>query len=345
MSVGLSAVAIAGVASAGASMYGANKAAKAQENAARSANATQLEMFNVSRDDQAPWRDVGGNALNELAYRLGIEGSGGAKGAQIGLEDLIDTSKGDWRANADLYERSPEYRNAWDQWSAWHRSAYGVDPNESRGSDIEAGRNQLLDFGFNLDTYNKNLPAQRAADPAHGSLLRDFTERDFWSDPVTKLGFQFGLDEGTKGLNRQFSASGSRDSGAALKALTRYATDYTGTKGNEAFNRFNVNRDSQFNKLASLAGVGQAASQQIGNQAIATGQSIAQNQIGAGNARAASSIGMSNALTGAIGQGVNMYQQNQWLNQRNGGYNGYVNNAYGNGFGDAFTNMSNPAYG
>ena len=36
-----------------ASAYGANKAAGAQENAANTAAATQLQMYNQTRDDQA----------------------------------------------------------------------------------------------------------------------------------------------------------------------------------------------------------------------------------------------------------------------------------------------------
>lgn len=311
----------------GLSAYGANKAAKAQRAAADKASATELEMFYAAQEAQKPWLDVGGNSLNELAYRLGIEGSGsggasGGKFTPLGLDDLIDNSSDVWKPNADLYADSSEYRDAWDKWSAWHRGKYGVDAANSRGSHLDTGRNQLLGYGFNLDAYNaaqreKSLvdAEARKNDPKYGSLLTNFTEEDFWADPVTKLGFQFGLDEGTKGLNRQLSASGGINSGAALKALTRFGNDYASTKGNEAFNRFNVNQDKTFNRLARLAGVGQSASAQTANNAMQTGQALGDNIIGAGNARAASYIAGTNALTSGIGQGVNMWQQQQYINK------------------------------
>lgn len=344
----MSAIATAVVGSAVVGAYSANKASKAQQSAANSANETQLEMYYQSRDDQEPWRNVGENSLNRLQYMLGLQPTSTAT-----------TVKGPSQA-----EIAGQIRDAFPNWMGanvvsdaelvanFEQNAQQLFDGDDLGGERLYG-NQLADVKNIYANLMKSREAEEAArvqepiaaaDPEFGSLLRNFSEKDFWDDPVTKLGFQFGIDEGTKGLNRQFSASGSRDSGSALKALTRFATDYTGTKGNEAFNRFNINRDSTYNKLASLAGVGQTAAQQTGSQAVATGQSVGNNIIGAGNARAASSIGMGNAITGGIGQGINMWQQNQLMRQQPS-YVPYVNNAYSNGFGDAFTNMSNPAYG
>jgi len=44
----------------------AGDAADAQVEATQDSNATLLEMYNMSRDDLAPWRDTGENALNTL---------------------------------------------------------------------------------------------------------------------------------------------------------------------------------------------------------------------------------------------------------------------------------------
>lgn len=69
------AAAIAGAAVVGAvgSNMAADKAAGAQESAANSANATQLQMYNQTRSDQAPWRGVGAEALNSLAGYYGLQ--------------------------------------------------------------------------------------------------------------------------------------------------------------------------------------------------------------------------------------------------------------------------------
>lgn len=53
--------------SAGYSANRANKAAKTQAEAASDANATELKMYNQSREDQMPWLEQGKTSLNQLA--------------------------------------------------------------------------------------------------------------------------------------------------------------------------------------------------------------------------------------------------------------------------------------
>lgn len=61
---GVAAATIVGaVVSADASRSAANK----QADAAKSANATQLYMYDQNRDDQAPWRQAGGAAVDQLS--------------------------------------------------------------------------------------------------------------------------------------------------------------------------------------------------------------------------------------------------------------------------------------
>lgn len=157
-----------------------------------------------------------------------------------------------------------------------------------------------------------------------GQFGRRFTAADLNADPVYQSGLQFGLNEGTKGINRQAAAGGSMLSGATLKALTRFGNDYGSTKANESYNRFNNDQNAQYNKLAGLSGAGQQAT----NQISAAGQNMANNisasQIGAGNARASGYVGQANAWTGAIGQGLNAYQQSNMMNRMfpTSGYSG-----------------------
>ena len=51
---------------AGASIYGANKAAKGQQQAAQQASNTELAMYNQNRADLQPWRQAGATALGQL---------------------------------------------------------------------------------------------------------------------------------------------------------------------------------------------------------------------------------------------------------------------------------------
>jgi hypothetical protein len=68
------AVAIGGAAVIGGvvSSSNASKAASAQTNAANQADATQLQMYNQTRQDQTPWRLAGGNAVNALSSYYGL---------------------------------------------------------------------------------------------------------------------------------------------------------------------------------------------------------------------------------------------------------------------------------
>src|SRR5258706_12937266 len=60
----------AGVLGAGATIYGANKAADAQTKAAQTAANTSLSMYNTTRGDLAPFRDIGTTAAGQLTTRL-----------------------------------------------------------------------------------------------------------------------------------------------------------------------------------------------------------------------------------------------------------------------------------
>jgi hypothetical protein len=55
---------------AGASIYGSSKAADAQTNAANASIANQQGMYNKTRADLAPYRDIGGVAATDLTNRL-----------------------------------------------------------------------------------------------------------------------------------------------------------------------------------------------------------------------------------------------------------------------------------
>lgn len=60
----------AGVLSAGASIYGANKAADAQTSSSNAAIANSKAMYDTTRGDLAPYRAIGANAGDQLTKRL-----------------------------------------------------------------------------------------------------------------------------------------------------------------------------------------------------------------------------------------------------------------------------------
>jgi hypothetical protein len=188
-------------------------------------------------------------------------------------------------------------------------------------------------------------------DPA--SAMRNFGAGDFQADP----GYAFRLSEGLKGMNATAAARGGLMSGNALRAGQEYGQQLGSQEYQNAFNRYQANRAAQaqeygnaFNRfqtertntlapLQSLAGVGQSASQQAqqASQNYATGASGAlgnfgaaqgSNIIGAGNARASGYVGGANAISSGLGQGLNFYQNQNYLNNLNLARNP---NAYGSG--------------
>lgn len=150
-----------------------------------------------------------------------------------------------------------------------------------------------------------------------GSLLQPFTGAGLVNEP----GYQFGLAEGNKSIDRAALARGGWDSGATLKALQRYGQDYAGTKYTDAFNRDMSQKQNIYNMLAGLSGTGQVTGGQIGQLGANAATNIGNAQMGAGNARAAGIVGGANAWNSAISQGLQGYQNykmNDWLNQQQG---------------------------
>ncbi|UXY14759.1 hypothetical protein N8I74_15760 [Chitiniphilus purpureus] len=153
-----------------------------------------------------------------------------------------------------------------------------------------------------------------------GDLVRSFTMRDYQADP----GYQFRLQQGTQAIDRALASRGLFNSGKAVKDLTEYSQGLASDEFGNAFNRFQLQQGNRYNRLAGVAGVGQTAVNQLGqagqNYASQVGQNITNAASNMGNAmmqganaRASGYVGTGNALSGAIGQGINYWQQQQAL--------------------------------
>ncbi len=162
-------------------------------------------------------------------------------------------------------------------------------------------------------------PYQAAGTAALGQLTAGTAtggqfEQGFTADNMAELdpGFDFRMNEGMKALTRAEAAGGNVGGGGALKAAESYGEDYASNEFNNAYNRFMTTRQSNFNNLAALAGVGQSAT----NSANAAGTSAAgnianinstyatnagQDLMAAGNATASGYMGAANAW----GSGLN----------------------------------------
>jgi hypothetical protein len=148
-----------------------------------------------------------------------------------------------------------------------------------------------------------------------GDFNRDFTPADLQLDP----GYQFRMDQGQQGLERSAAAGAGILNGGTLKALTRYGQDYASGEFSNAYQRFNADRDRRFNRLASVAGVGQTAATTTAQLGSATAGNIGNNITAAGNATAANAVNTGNAVNSTVGSLGQFYLQNKFLGKIGGG--------------------------
>jgi hypothetical protein len=169
----------------------------------------------------------------------------------------------------------------------------------------------------------------------YGTLSKQFTGQDMYKDP----GYAFRLNEGIKALDRSAAARGGLLSGNQLRGVTQFGQDYATNEYQNAFNRYQAERQARLNPLQSLAGQAQSTANTLTNAAgnlgsstsaalMAGGNATAENLINAGNARASGYIGSANAISGAIGQGANYYMGNQAMKNQQNQFNTFMNRAY-----------------
>jgi len=193
-------------------------------------------------------------------------------------------------------------------------------------AEAEINRLAMLNAGGRTPTA-QDLAAAREqvragwgaqVDPNAAFLTKQFDATDLAKDLPYQNGLQWGLDEGTKGINNQAAASGSQLSGATLKALTRFGNDYATTKTAGAYDRFTGRQNQQYGMLSGTSNTGQQAAGTVSQAGQATASGVASNQVGLGNARGASDIAQGNALAGGISGAVNNVQGNKLIDALGG---------------------------
>jgi hypothetical protein len=285
----------------------ARDAANTSAGAANNATALQEEMYQQTREDQAPWRDVGASGVNQLAYLMGLPSKGFETG-KVGPSKMGAVTAENFDPAAYLAANPDVAANQYfRQNPAEHFDRYG----------FSEGRQQMLP-GEKI--YTQTAPV--AGTGERGSLAKIYTQTapfalsDFRKDP----GYDFRLSEGIKALDRSAAARGGLLSGAQLKGLNRYNQDYASNEYQNAynryqsnqtnqFNRYQINQTNQFNRLAAISGIGQTANnalQQAGGQYATNASNIGMTnaanvgnaQLAAGQATASAYQGYGNALSG-----------------------------------------------
>lgn len=137
-----------------------------------------------------------------------------------------------------------------------------------------------------------------------------FGMQQFQQDP----GYAFRLQEGMKALERSAAARGGLLSGGMLKGAQRYGQDLASQEYMNAFNRYQTERNARLNPLQSLAGIGQTATNQLGQAGQTMASNVGQAMGAAAQARASGYVGGANALSQGLGTYLNYQQGQNFLN-------------------------------
>lgn len=181
---------------------------------------------------------------------------------------------------------------------------------------LDAGRQALAAYmgelgfeGFTLPAMPTPTPGSTPTTTPGTSSYRDGGQRPGTTPPSTTAptptptqtpqarylgfqktpGYQFMVDEAEKGAINHLSALGMKNSGAALKALTKLRSGLA-----------NQEYGTYLNRLSAMAGGGQTQVNQ--NNTLASNSALTQGQLmqDAGAARASGYVGGANAWTGAL---------------------------------------------
>jgi hypothetical protein len=110
-----------------------------------------------------------------------------------------------------------------------------------------------------------------------------------------------------KELERSAARRGGLLSGATLKGIQRFGQDLASQEYQNAFNRYQAERQARLSPLQSLAGVGQTAAQQIGGYAGQYGTNIGNLSTGAATNQANALLAgakLRGSQYGALGGGL-----------------------------------------
>ncbi len=313
----------------------ADTAAQLQYQASQNALGFQEGQWNQTQQNEAPWLQSGGAGLSQLDYMLGLGGQGSTQSTQPGLSPQYATAAGGpslapgGTGPSPILSQSPGGISQ-GQFSASPgttlapgiigQPSTGAAPGTAGGSfgspTLSASPTAS---GPIYGQVNQNLGGFGSLMQPYGQTFQAPTGLTEQNDP----GYQARLQLGTDTLQHSAAARGSVLTGGTAKALDTYAQDYASNEYGNVYNRalgqyqqnYNIyqqNQANQYNRLASLAGVGQTAANTLsgagqqaannaGNLLVESGNAQASGINNAAAARASGYYNSANAIGGAFG--------------------------------------------
>jgi hypothetical protein len=207
----------------------------------------------------------------------------------------------------------------------------GISANKAAGAQSDAAK---YSADLQYKTRNEDVERQKPFYEAGVNALPELVEASKYTPFNYNLyqddpGVGFRMKTGLDALERTAAARGGLVSGNQLQGAVKYGQEFGSQEYNNAFNRYQLERQARLGPLQSLTGMGQTTANTLGT----SGQNFATNvgndmQAGA-NARASGYIGGANAVSGGIGQYLNYTNAQNNANFQNQLLNRYMQPATG----------------
>jgi hypothetical protein len=253
----------------------AGKAADSQVQAALIGADVQKSAIQQSRIDSYPWALAGAQALYAYMGELGIPmpktpilpdlGAGpfGVPGSSLG---------------GGVGQNTKDVSNYTRENFPWQRYLE-VNPSLKQGSGVSANSEGRR-------AWDHYLKSGRKFTAGSVNTIPMTAKKGFQETP----GYQFQIEQGEKGVLNNMAALGMKNSGAALKALTRFRTGLASQE-----------YGTYLNRLAGAAGMGQSQVNTNNSMMTQGAQGIASSYGDVGAARASGYVGQANAWSNALG--------------------------------------------
>lgn len=160
---------------------------------------------------------------------------------------------------------------------------FGLGPASKQANATEAAAGQSAAasrYATDLQKamFDKQVELQQPWQQAGTNALTKMQSLEpFKYDPNTMFndpGYAFRMSEGMNALNRSMASKGLGVSGANIKGALKYGQNLGSQEFGNAYSRALDEYNTRYNRLASLAGVGQTAAGNIGSAASGYGANV-----------------------------------------------------------------------
>jgi hypothetical protein len=240
---------------------------------------------------------------------------GGGLGTALGLSTLGSLASGVIGANAAT--------TAADKQAA--AANYAADLQKKMFDTLNQQQAPYRAGGYSaLNTIGSMMPGEYTKYDANGNPIGTATGNDYFTHQFNAQDFQNNIDpgyawrlqQGQMANQRMANKAGGLLGANAQQGMQDYTQGLASQEYQNAFNRYTGNQTNIYNRLASLAGIGQAGQTQTNQAAQNAATNMGNLAVGSAGAQAAGGIGAANAYGNALSGIGNNLMLAQLLNQK-----------------------------